>query len=392
MFLNWHTTVNIDQTYEILCIEVIIVAEKKIILVGPDMTSEKIQSCLKEKGCTIKFREGSYSITNTLYLYSDTDIILDGATLIRKAGCYVFMTYANASTTKYNGQKNITISGGIIIGNGSKKISNLISIVHAQNITIRGLTLKNNVGSHAIEVNSSNNVVIDRCIFDGNIIDRKNPYREAVQIDFAYYGALNYAAGKLSACYDNTHCKSITVQNCLFKGFNVCIGTHTQTKSDEKHTGIYLTGNTAVGIGAVKGYGSCFKLINFEDVLIEGNQISGFARGIEITSSNRFYLANGSTVKKKPPYVTGCKDITIRNNTIQNASADYAAGGIFVTSKFTNLIHYNITVTGNKFRLNSITAKHDINAAYCYGITINSNETELKIVLDKATVKNVKAG
>lgn len=368
----------------------IITAEKNITIVNPNMSVDKIQSYLKESRGMTKFSKGIYNITKTLYLYSDSTILLDGATLIRKAGCSVFMTYADSNTTKYNGQKNINLSGGMIIANASKKISNVISMVHAKNITINGLTINKNSGSHAIEINSSNNVTIAQCTFDGNVIDPKNPYREIIQLDFSYYGGLNYATSKSAKCYDDTACSFVTIQNCLFKAVNVCIGTHTQTMSSKKHSNIKLLNNKAYGIGAVNGYGSCFKLMNFKDVLIEGNIISGFARGIDITSSNRFYSSNGSATKTKPPYITGCKDVVIQGNTINDSSSDYAASGIFTTSKFNDLNHENIEIKDNTFRLNNKAAKYDIYLRFVSGATIADNDTKLKISVDKDTTNNVK--
>lgn len=334
---------------------------KNEITVTPNMSMSKIQECLKESGCTIKFN-GRFNLTKMLYIYSNTKIDLTDATLIRKHGKYVFFTYANSNTTKYNGQHDIVINGGKIIGDGNKKISNIISLAHGKNIKIQGLTISNNVGSHAIEINGCDNVIIDKCIFDGNIIDKKNPYREAIQIDVSYFGALNYASSKNSKCYDLTHCNNIIIKNCTFKGYTTTVGTHTQAKiKNTKHKNIKILNNTCYGLGkAIKGYGSCFKIMNMEDVLIENNHISKFARGIEICSSNRFYSSNGSITKTKPSYIDGSKHIKILNNYIYDPSKDYQASGVFIGSKFVNLIHEDILIENNTFRLNNGVSKYEI--------------------------------
>jgi hypothetical protein len=297
------------------------------------------------------------------------------------------MTYADKNTTKFNGQKDIALTGGTIIADGSKKVSNIISLAHTDGMTIHGLTVKNNVGSHVIEANASCNVTIDKCTFDGNKTAKGGEFREAVQIDFASFIGLTYASDKKSKCYDDTHCRNITVQNCTFKGFNVCFGTHTQTKSSNKHKGIYLINNTANGIAPVKGYGSAFKLMNFEDVTIEGNSISGFARGIEVTSSNRFYSTNGSIIKNKPAYITGCRNVTIQRNNFNNASGNYKASGIYVSSQFNDLIHEDIKISDNKFRLNNKASRYDIYLSYINGVSLQNNDTILEVFTDRKTAK-----
>ena len=121
----------------------------------------------------------------------------------------------------YNGEKDINISGGTIIEEGQKGITNIINIVHAQNVKVNNLTIKNNVGCHAIEINASKDVTIQKCVFDGNHIDKKNTYREAIQIDFSFAVGLAYVKNKLAKTYYNTHCKNIVISDNVFKGYNV---------------------------------------------------------------------------------------------------------------------------------------------------------------------------
>lgn len=350
--------------------------KNNVIIITPNMSMDKIQSCLKESNCTIKF-EGTFNLTKLLYLYSNTKIDLTDAILIRKHAGYAFFTYADAMTTGYNGQHDISIFGGKIIGNGCTKISNIISLAHAKNITIKGLTIEKSVGSHSIEINSSQNVVIDKCIFDGNLIDKKNPYRECIQIDSAYFGALNYSSSKSAKCYDETHSSDVTIQNCLCKGFVTFCGTHTQTKSNNKHRNIKLLNNTCIGIGNVGGYGSAIKIMNMEDVLIEGNQISKFARGIEICSSNRFYSSSGTVVKTKPSYITGSKRIVIRKNYLYSPSKDCQASGVYINSNFDDLIHDDILIEDNNFKLNNGVSKFDVFYKNATNVVKKNNKSDL---------------
>ena len=350
---------------------------KNEITVTPNMSISKIQECLKESGCTIRFTKGTYKITKTLYLYSDTKIILDGAILVRKKKCYLLMTYVNSNTTGYNGEKNITIQGGTIIANGNKGITNIINIIHAQNITIKNVHIKNNVGCHAIEINSSKDVIIEKCHFDENIIDKKNAFREAIQIDFAFSVGLAYVSNKSAKCYDDTHCNNIKLIGNKFDGYNVAIGTHTQTKSNKKHTNIKILNNTCNGVGAIGGYGSCFKLINMDDVLIDNNIISGFARGIEITTAKKFYNKNGTTITAKPSYIDGCKNIIITRNLIKQPSKDFKASGVYIVTNYDDIIHDDITIENNVFDLKNGVSKYDVFYDYATNVKEKGNKVKL---------------
>ena len=70
------------------------------------------------------------------------------------------------------------------------------------------------------------------------------------------------------------------------------------------------------------------------DVLIDNNTISGFARGIEVTTAKRFYYTDGNFTTSKPNSVIGSTNITITRNLIKQPSKDYKASGIYITSHF----------------------------------------------------------
>jgi hypothetical protein len=349
-----------------------------IITVTEDMSIEDIQNYLKRSGSTIIFKPGDvFNLDRILRLYSNTRIILDGAKLVRKARCYVFLTHTDANTTRYNGQHNIMIQGGTIIADGERGSSNIISLAHANNININKLTILRNVGNHAIEVNSSSNVVIDGCSLKGNHIAKGGEFREAIQIDFAASFAMTYIPDASARCYDDTHSSGVTIQNCNISGYNMGIGTHTQTASRNKHKDINILNNTFTGIGAVKGYGSAIKILNMEDVHIIGNKISGFGRGIEITSSNRFYSTTGRKTMIKPAYITGSQHIEIEDNVIKDPSPDFADSGIYINSKFKSLIHNDISIENNTFELKNGKSKCSISCKNATNVTKKDNKSDI---------------
>ena len=150
----------------------------------------------KKKGGTLVLKKGTYKISNTLYVPSNTHIILkDGAVLkktkttgskIMPAASSMFQFLRNSRSKKkgvvgkYNGEKNITITGegtaaidlcGLKMGN-----KDVIGIImgHNQNVTIENVTFKNMRYGHLIEMDASKNVTIKNCTFIGHKASGKN--------------------------------------------------------------------------------------------------------------------------------------------------------------------------------------------------------------------------
>ena len=318
------------------------------LIITPTMTITQIQNVLNKAG-DITFKKGTYSITKPLILTSNTSITLeDGAILKRNKRCYVFQTYVTDKTTKYNGAHDISINGGTIVCNGCLQPTNIISLVHSKSITIKNVTIKNNVGNHAIEINSSRNVVIDSCKFLKSTQKTGACFREQIQIDFAYQTGLPFSKNNKAVTYDGTCCKDITIKNCTFNGCNIAIGTHTQSATNNHHTNIKILNNKGVGCGVLENYGAFCRLIGMSDVVISGNKIKNFGRLVEITTPSKFYL-NNSSITTTASGIDGCSDIEINNNTILEPCTTFKYNGIFVKSKFEEITHSNIRLGENKF-------------------------------------------
>lgn len=316
-------------------------------VINPKMTINQIQNILN-KGGDIKFTKGNYSITKTLILESDSNIILeDGAILKRNKRCYVFQTSVDDNTTKYNGVHNVTITGGTILCDGCLKPSNIISLVHSKDITIKNLTIKNNVGNHAIEINSSKNIVIDSCKFLKTTQQSGACFREQIQIDFAYHTGLPFSKNKNAKTYDGTCCKNVTIQNCTFNGCNIAIGTHTQSATNNHHSNIKILNNKGKGCGVLEKLGAFCRLIGMKKVVISGNEIKNFGRLVEINTPSKFYLNNSSTTTSTNG-IDGCSDIDIYNNKIIELCNDFKYNGIYVNSKLDGITHEDIRIGENK--------------------------------------------
>jgi len=248
-----------------------ILSDKNEIIITPNMTMKQIQDCLKKSGYTIKFTKGTYNITKTLYLYSDTKIILDSAILVRKNSRQIFTNYLNPDINyNYNATKNVTISGnGILRGDGNNKICSTISIMHCDNFKIEGITFENTYKSHGVDICGCSNMILNNIKFKDRINNPKALYKEELNLDYSYYGGFPYYP-KGSKCFNNNHCKNITFEGLIFNNINVCIGNH-YDHTKLKHKNIIINKCTANG-KAVNNIGYFVKLINVDGLTLKNNK------------------------------------------------------------------------------------------------------------------------
>jgi hypothetical protein len=347
----------------------------------PSMKLSRIQEILANGKYLIHVLPGNYKIGKTTKLYSNTVIDMEeGASFIRCCEGPMFLTAADAQVSyNYNALQNLTICGkGFLVGNGVKKNSTTLSLFHASNINILDVSFKNTYMSHGIDMGAVRNVMIDGVDFSGRVINPDAPYKEEIQYDYAYVTGIPYYPAN-SEIYNGNHCKDITIQNCNFKDANCCIGTHTETNSLIKHENITVRKCTAKGVGSVGGYGSFLKMINIDGGNVDDNDISEFARAIEINSCSSFYKTNGSRVTDVPDGKTGCCNVEIIRNRIHDAKGNYKASGLFISSEHDDILHDQITVAENTFDLNNPAAVYDVYAVCAENIVTNQNTTKLKI-------------
>ncbi|PKR82601.1 right-handed parallel beta-helix repeat-containing protein [Heyndrickxia camelliae] len=185
-----------------------------------------LQSALNESS-NIYIPDGTYLISQSLVVKANTNIRMSiNAVIIPNADIYCVFRNGNPTDnfSGYNGNGNIKIIGGTIDCNGQNMTNMIGGIVfgHAENILIQDVTIKNVREIHHIEINSSKNVLIERCKFSTFLGNRT--YSEAIQIDLAS----SYDNFPLFGDYDNTICQYITVRDCTFENCGAGVGTHVQ--------------------------------------------------------------------------------------------------------------------------------------------------------------------
>ncbi len=206
--------------------------------------TEKLQ---KEGGGTLFISAGTYKLTNTIYIPSNTTIIFeDGVTInhIEKTGTkklkpsntmfqFVEPKYKKKKK-RYNGVHDVAIIGNNTTLNcGGQAMAFVLG--HNRDIDISGLSFINmRKDKHLIELNSSKNVTITNCIFDANTAN-KSGKKECINIDYDYKKGFN----NKWASHDKTHCTEITIENCTFMDAKLGVGSH-YNNTNKYHTDIEI--------------------------------------------------------------------------------------------------------------------------------------------------------
>ena len=228
---------------------------EKVFADGIHDDTKALQSCIDKvrDGGTVYFPDGTYLISASLIFYSNQILkFSDNAVILRSDKSepitrYLLAAYSEPAQSGYEGTHDVVISGGIFDGNKelTEKIT-LINTVHCRNIRIENCRFVHCSQWHFIEINSTENAVIENCVFDGHSYTsvHENLLNELVQIDLARegsYGPVYNCDGTLiDFAKDDTVCSNITIKNCIFKcaGFPA-IGHH----GDCAHHNITICGN-----------------------------------------------------------------------------------------------------------------------------------------------------
>ena len=268
----------------------------------------------KEGGGTLVLTKGTYLSPLRVGIPSNTTVILEDGVIIKKtsetgtskisATTSVFDLVApsvlrlNKKMSKYNGTKNARI-----IGKGNAQIDlngfsrgSAFAIAHNQNLYIGGITVRNQKGSHAMELDATKNATIENMKFvDATMIANTGP-NESINLDTPDPITKGFP-WKWSA-QDGTPNSDITIRNNVFSNINVAIGTHQYTEN-RLHTNIRIENNL---IEKTKDY--AISMMNWENPTVINNTIRDVHR------------ADGKAMTILGRGIIGG---TIRYNTFENA-------------------------------------------------------------------------
>lgn len=209
-----------------------VLQNKNVYADGIHDDTKALQACLDElkNGGTVYFPDGTYLISAALIFYSNQHLkFSDKAILLRDdkkkpRTRYLIASYSEPGWGAYEGTHDVVVSGGIFDGNENiTEWITIVNTVHCRNITIENCRFIHCAHWHCIEINSTENAVVQNCIFDGPSYTAVNEglYNEQLQLDLARagsYGPVYNCDGTLiDFKTDETVCRNITVRNNIFK-------------------------------------------------------------------------------------------------------------------------------------------------------------------------------
>lgn len=282
--------------------------------VGDGVTddTQAIQDAIDNAGnLTVYLQAGvTYAIAGVkpIIVKSGTKIRFDG-TLKATAAAHTSLQLFDGvtSTSGYTGVHDVVIYGnGTYDGNAnniSTAYQTAIKIYHCNNITIRGITIKNSGRYHAMEIGGSKNVLIDSVKFKGVYLNPSDNHPcEALQIEKITEGG---APGAIP--YDLTPCQNLTIRNCYFgpstEGGKMysAIGCHdslgdADTSMANVHENVIIEGcyfedtswdpyndNVSQGVPLYNPYfGAIGITYNFKNLIIRDNVFDNMGIGIAI--------------------------------------------------------------------------------------------------------------
>lgn len=253
---------------------------------GKDST-EAIQKALDKaakkgkvsKRAKVYVPAGTYYLSKTLSIDSNVYLQCDKkAKFIKKPkkGKRVLYMLRSAKHGKkgFNNVKNITVEGGTwdakFIKFNKETGGSLFFFAHGQKLEFLNVTLKNNYGTHLLELGGDKDVTITGCTFSGFKKSSTDADKEALQIDVCH----NYEVLPDAAPYDDTACQNIVIDNNEFYNYPRAIGSHTYV-NDIYSMDIIIRNNNIHNISenAIYAY-------NYRNLTVEANTIKNVFAGV----------------------------------------------------------------------------------------------------------------
>ena len=276
---------------------------------------EQLEYC---GGGTLTLKKVTYYISNAVCIPSNVKIVFEDGVVIKKTKAiyqteldnhkviFIFVPPSKEkkkeSVSGYGGTHDVTMTGigNVVIDCNNKLPGRGMDMGHCRNIVIENLTFHNQYGSHYIELNSSQNVIVRNCNFWKFRDYKGDTYKEAINIDGTDYAVngFNHVWSK----HDKTVCQNIEITNCKFTDLGTAIGSHTYVANQGQqcyHTNIRITNNVFFG-----STNCAIRALNWKNVLIADNSFRDIG------------IQNGA--KNFSIFMGGVIDATVTRNAFAN--------------------------------------------------------------------------
>ena len=328
----------------------------------------------KKKQALVSIPAGTYYISRTLSIGSNTCLSLDKNTVIRKnpnpKDPILYMLRSKQGTKGgYSDTTKITVTGGTwdaeYIPYTEKSGGSLFFFAHTNNLKITNVTLCHNYGTHLIEMGGVKKCTIKNCTLYGFKAPDEDTDKEAIQLDLCHSDSILPAGGP----FDATPCTDITVTGCEIYDYPRAIGTHMMVDKIY-HDKLSITKNNFHDISAAVIYG-----YNYTNVTIKNNTMNEVGSGVQIKSDSdvkKTKLERNDGVKAMS-VSKGKFNIKITGNTINLLKKEDKGGGygIFMYGSTENPMK-GVTISGNEFLCNAA----GIYLRYIDDATIDNNTVD----------------
>ncbi|MEY8460628.1 right-handed parallel beta-helix repeat-containing protein [Eggerthellaceae bacterium 24-137] len=275
-----------------------------------------------KKKMNIVVKPGSYKLSHGLNVYSNTTLTLKGVklTLSKSTSSNLLKIGATHDSKKGYAYKNIAIVGGNL--NANKSGSTAVKIAHAKNVKLQGVTVRNTVNAHLMEVAGVNGFTVEKCTFKDQVQTKKAKVLtpEAIQIDVLVQ---RHMPGYRS---EDLPMRNVKINKCTFSNVPRGVGSHTAIVNNPVN-GIAITNSTFTKIKSTAIQG-----MNYINCTITGNTIKSAPRGIALYSvfSKGIFLPTTAVKEGKVKSKTSAKyktpvanqNIVISNNKITVKGTD----------------------------------------------------------------------
>jgi parallel beta-helix repeat protein len=306
---------------------------------GSTDDTEALQAALDAgKGQTVYIPPGTYPVSTMLSVFTGTTLLATATSVVKRtAGPSILGNgvLGDMTATKYDGESNIVIQGGVWDVNAAEveQNANAFSFSHGRNIRIYDVRVLDVQGWHAMELNAVDNVRVVNSRFEG-FSDPQGTrfYTEAVHMDYA--GGPGHFT--LFGAPDYYGCRDIEVLGCYggpsdtFPSYPRLVGSH-GGPDGHQHTGLRVISNYAYQCTEW-----AIRLYDWVDGLVEGNQIVDGGGGIQIG----------------PAGVQTGGNIVVQGNTLRKLTGVTEADGrppdaAICVGRLNNSRTHRLTVTGN---------------------------------------------
>jgi polygalacturonase len=311
------------------------------------------------------FPEGTYITKARIRLYKNTTVEMHPNAIIKRMGgttqtnMFVNGEYGNLTyATGYNGDGNIHFKGGTIdlntIGSPLNTVNSNLSafdLGHAENLTFKGMTIKNGQNGHYFQISSCRQVLIEDCwIGSVNYTNNTGSYDfECIQIEEATSVSFPPFGG-----YDGTISRDITIQNCVLDGVVRVTGTHSYPRDIDGVTPLRYCENIQIINNVFRNIlDDCIHLEAFKNVKILNNVFDTIGKyGIHTYRSSNLKIENnvGYNIQQSALYMEYTDNSKTNKNYWKDSCITSGFSAIRISFSNNNILSDDIvTVTSTPY-------------------------------------------